>query len=130
MTAANSSLESDKPRLRAEIDRLPALVSYWDTRQRARFGNQAYTRWFGVDPSNMAGMHLRDVLGAQQYGLSLPFVEAALHGEEQRFERVGPKLDGADPGEALVQYFPDIVDGQVRGFYSLTSDIAGSKQNA
>ena len=40
-------------------------------------------------------MHIRDVIGEERYRLNLPFIEAALRGEEQVFERVIPDPDDA-----------------------------------
>jgi two-component system OmpR family sensor kinase len=113
-------------RLQALLDKLPAMVGYWDQRQRNRFGNQAYVDWFGVTPDWMLGRHIREILGERIYALNLPFIEGALRGEVQHFER-----EITDPSGVVrhsqAHYIPDVVDGQVRGFFVLVVDITPRK---
>jgi PAS domain S-box-containing protein len=115
--------------MRSVLDNMPAMIGYWDSHLRNRFGNHAYFTWFGIDPARMPGMHIRDVIGEERYRLNLPYIEAALRGEEQVFERAIPV-----PGEpsrlrqSLARYIPDIVDGVVQGFYVLVSDITPIKE--
>ncbi len=109
-------------------EKTPAMIGYWDRSLLNRFGNQAYAQWFGIDPARMPGMHIRDVIGEERYRLNRPYIEAALAGEEQSFERVIPAPGGKEPRVALAQYIPDIVDGEVQGFYALVSDITARKK--
>lgn len=56
---------AEKARLLREIfDRLPPLMGYWDRDLRNVLANRAYLDWFGIEPETMAGMHIRDVIGA------------------------------------------------------------------
>ena len=103
------------------------MIGYWDRKLRNRFGNLAYAQWFGIDPDAMVGMHLRDVIGEERYRVNLPYVEAALRGEEQRFERPAHTADGTLLWHGLVQYVPDVVAGQVQGVYIIVSDISAVK---
>jgi PAS domain S-box-containing protein len=113
--------------LRVVVDHLSAMVAYWDSEQRCRFANRAYEKWFGVDPRTMVGRTMRDFLGPL-YPLNLPYIEGALRGEPQEFERVIPNPSGGAPRHSLAQYVPDIVDGTVRGFCVLVTDITRLKQ--
>ncbi|MCW8139514.1 MAG: PAS domain-containing protein [Planctomycetota bacterium] len=49
--------------LRALVDRVPAMLAYWDAGQRCRFANRAYERWFGVSPEALVGRHMSELLG-------------------------------------------------------------------
>ena len=109
--------------LRTILDALPSLIGYWDRDLHNRVANRAYCEWFGVAPDRLHGHHMRDVVGDEMFERNLPLVEAVLRGEPQRFERTMPRRDGAGPRHALGHYFPDIVDGEVRGFYVLVHDI-------
>ena len=115
--------------LRAVVDNLPALVGYWDKDLRNRFANRAYAPWFGIDPASLPGMHIRDVLGDRLYQQNLPCIEAALRGQYQNFERDIP-VPGSEPGArfTLAQYVPDIVAGEVQGFFVMVSDISEVKR--
>lgn len=115
--------------LRAVLDHVPAMIGYWDRNLRNRFGNCAYKTWFGIEPEQMPGMHIRDVIGEERYRLNLPFIEAALRGEEQVFERVIPvPEDHTKLRYSFAHYIPDWVDGVVQGFYVLVSDITPIKE--
>jgi diguanylate cyclase (GGDEF)-like protein/PAS domain S-box-containing protein len=118
--------ESDRD-VRSILNNLPAMVGYWDKNLRNRFGNAAYIEWFGDSATSMTGKHIREVLGEERYQLNLPYIEAALRGERQEFERIIPTPDGKQMRYALAQYIPDIVDGVVLGFYALVSDISFAK---
>jgi diguanylate cyclase (GGDEF)-like protein/PAS domain S-box-containing protein len=115
-------------RLQAEDEQIPSMIGYWDRGLLNRFGNQAYAQWFGLDPATMAGMHIRDVIGEERYRFNLPYIEAALRGEEQQFERIIPVPGGKTPRIGLAQYVPDIFNGEVQGFYALVSDITAKKE--
>jgi PAS domain S-box-containing protein len=58
----------------------------------------------------------------------LPYIEGALRGEAQEFERVIPSPTGGPPRHSLANYIPDIVEGVVRGFFVLVTDISEVKR--
>ena len=112
------------------LNNIPSMIGYWDKHLHNRFGNNAYYEWFGIDPASMAGMHIRDVIGKDRFKLNLPYMEAALRGEKQEFERAIPTLDGKSMRDSLAQYIPDIVDGEVRGFFVIVTDVTSIKNTA
>ena len=114
--------------LRNVLDNMPAMIGYWDSNFRNRFGNKAYIEWFGIDPADMPGKHIRDVIGEERYVLNLPYMEAALRGELQVFERAIPTPDGSGVRHSQASYIPDVHDGTVRGFYVLVTDITKVKE--
>ncbi|MEI6544980.1 MAG: EAL domain-containing protein [Methylococcales bacterium] len=107
---------------------LPAMIAYWDKNQINCFANKAYEEWFGITPETMAGMHLCELLGERLYNLNLPYIQAALAGERQFFERL---LTDASGVARFVQahYIPDMADGQVNGFFVLITDITELKHS-
>ena len=113
--------------LQNTVDKIPAMLAYWDAEQRCRFANRAYERWFGVSPEELIGKHIRDLLGPI-YELNLPYIEGALRGEPQEFEREIPDPAGGPSRHSLANYIPDVVDGVVRGFYVLVTDISAIKR--
>lgn len=113
--------------LRGLVDNISAMVAYWDSSQRCRLANQAYRHWFGVSPETLLGTHIRDLLGPRLYELNLPYIEGALRGERQEFERDIPTPDGGTRS-SLASYIPDVVDGVVRGFFVLVTDVSPIKQ--
>jgi PAS domain S-box-containing protein len=108
--------------LRSILDHMPAMVGYWDNDLRNRFCNRAYLTWFGIDPAVIPGMHIRDVIGEELYHLNLPYIEGVLRGKEQQFQRLIPSPDGSRVRHSLAHYIPDIVAGEVLGFYALVTE--------
>jgi PAS domain S-box-containing protein len=121
------ALRAERDLLRAVVDNVTAMLAYWDADCRCRFANAAYRAWFGVSPETLIGRHIRELLGPL-YELNRPFIEAALRGEKQEFERFIPDPRGGPPRPSLAQYVPDICDGHVRGFFVLVSDISSLKK--
>ena len=108
-------------------DTVTAMLAYWDADQRCRFANRAYQRWFNRNPEDLIGRTLEDLLGPI-YPKNLPYIEGALRGEYQVFEREIPDPHGGPPRYSQAEYVPDIVDGVVRGFAVLVTDITGRRR--
>jgi PAS domain S-box-containing protein len=113
---------------RMALDNMAAIVAYWDADQRCRFVNRAVKRWLGVDPEALIGKHYSELLGPL-YVLNRPNIEAALRGEPQEFEREIPDSAGGPPKQVLAHYLPDVVDGAVRGFFVLATDVSTIKRS-
>ena len=120
---ASEGLDSDRPgdALARAADRISAMLAYWDADRRCRFANRAYERWFGVSPESLIGKHISELLGPL-YTLNLPYIEGALRGEPQEFEREIPNPTGGPSRHSLATYIPDVVDGIVRGFVVLVTE--------
>ena len=115
--------------LRALVDGLPAMLAYWDVGLKCRFANHAYERWFGVDPDRMIGRDMAEFLGPL-FALNRPYVEGALRGEPQCFEREIPDPAGGRPRHSEALYMPDVdpASGAIRGFCVLVTDISPRRQ--
>lgn len=112
----------DLRRLLVLIDRLPALIGYWDRDLRNVVANRSYIEYFGMTPDDIRGRHIREVLGEDVYALNLPFIEGALAGREQLFEWTLTDQQGRTR-YTQASYVPDIVDGAVSGFYVQVTDV-------
>lgn len=104
------------------LNQLPGLIGYWDRNQRNVFANEAYMDYWELTPQEVAGRHLRDVLGDTVYTLNLPHIDAALAGQEQSFHRTLIDSRGVTR-HTNVAYIPHIVGAQVRGFYVAVTDV-------
>ncbi|MGZ5215398.1 MAG: PAS domain-containing protein [Caldimonas sp.] len=107
-------------------DKIPSMLAYWGADQLCRYANRAYSVWFGVEPDQMPGRSIRDLLGDTLYALNEPYIMAALAGEAQTFERIVPGPDGVNR-HSLAHYIPDIVDGQVIGFVAHVTEVTRLK---
>ncbi|MGB4062381.1 MAG: MASE3 domain-containing protein [Azonexus sp.] len=122
-----SRLRQSEHDLRSILDNLPSMIGYWDASLHNRFANHAYATWFGINPEQIPGKHIRDVIGEERFHLNQPYIEAALRGEPQIFERDIPAPDGSIVRHSQAHYIPDAQDGEIRGFYVLVSDITPLK---
>lgn len=126
LSQAEHELAERNRDLQSILDNMPAMIGYWDRQLINRFGNYAYSFWFGMAPSSLPGRHIREVIGEERYRLNLPYMEKALAGEAQTFERE-ITLPSGEVRQSLANYIPDIVDGEVQGFYVLVADITTLK---
>ncbi len=127
MLSAPGPVRTEADLLRSVVDKVSAMLAYWDSAQRCRFANRAYERWFGVSPEALIGQHISELLGPI-YELNRPYIEGALRGEPQEFEREIPDPKGGPSRHSLANYIPDIIDGVVYGFYVLVTDISERKR--
>jgi PAS domain S-box-containing protein len=102
--------------MRRLVDHVPSMLAYWDRDLRCRFANRAYEQWFGVDPDRLIGTSIVDLLGPELFAANEIYSRGALRGEPQTFERIVPGPNGAKR-HSLATYVPDIVDGEVKGFF-------------
>jgi PAS domain S-box-containing protein len=92
-------------------------------RDRERWlANADYRRWFGKSPEEIHGRHIEELLGPVLYAKNRPFIERALAGERQEFDRSIPGPDGI-VRHSHASDVPDVRDGRVEGFVVLVADI-------
>ena len=104
------------------LNALPAMVGYWDSDLRNRMANDVHVDFFGKSPREIRGRHIRDLVGPDLFDETQNFIDGALAGEPQLFhpEIVTPSGEVRYMQVSLV---PDAVDGVVRGFFVLATDI-------
>jgi PAS domain S-box-containing protein len=119
----NDQLAFSEWRLQLIANSLPALIAHVDRDQRYDFANQAYKDWFGLEPQQVLGRPIRQVLGEELYRSVLPYIERALAGERVSFTT--ETITEGGPSRSLdAIYVPDRDDlGKVRGFYALVLDV-------
>jgi two-component system sensor kinase FixL len=116
-------LAFSEQRLQLIANSLPALIAHVDRDQRYNFANQAYKEWFGLEPQQLLGRTIREVVGDRLYCSVRPHVERALAGERVSFT-TDMVRDGERSRSLDAIYVPDSDDtGSVRGFYALVLDV-------
>jgi len=107
-------------------DHVAAMLAYWDKDMVCRYANAAYMDWFGKTPEEIVNkITLKELLG-QNYEKNLPYISGVLKGEKQFFERT-ITLPSGELRFTSANYYPDIVKGEVRGFFVYASDITPIK---
>lgn len=124
-----SSLLKDKAYLPAisVADHISAMLAYWDNNLVCRFANAAYSHWFGKSREDMVHkMTIKELLGPALYQKNEPYIVAALSGQPQTFERE-ITLPNGTVRHSIANYFPDVHDGVVKGFFAHVADITPVK---
>jgi PAS domain S-box-containing protein len=108
-------------------DHISAMLAYWDKDLVCRFANAAYIEWFGRTREEMVGkMTLPELLGPNLYEKNRKYISGALKGIRQTFERE-IKIPGGEIRHSIANYFPDIADGKVLGFFVHGADVTQMK---
>ena len=122
--ARTLELETARRRLRSVLDAVPSMIGYWDKHLINQVANHAYANWFGIDPTQLPGQHIAQLLGPDLYAANQARIAAALRGEAQTFERSIRVPGSQQQRHALTHYLPDWVKGEVQGFYAIVHDIS------
>jgi len=125
--SVSAQLQQAEHDLRTILNNLPSMIGYWDDQLHNRFANHAYLDWFGVAPDKLRGMHIRDLLGAALYAQNEPYLQRALEGHAQVFERTIVDTRGV-ARHSMASYVPDFEGGVVRGIFVQVTDISERKR--
>ena len=116
-------LNSVRRDLQTILDAMPSMIGYWDKNLINRFANHAYAALSNGGSGSIAGMHMRDVLGEALFETNRAQRAAVLRGESPTFDLVIPDPHSGKPRHSLAHYIPDLVGGEVQGFYVMVHDI-------
>lgn len=119
------ALQRSQETLQAIADNMPVLVSHIGPDLRYRFNNAVYKEIFGLDPRDLQGKRVSDVLPAHVYEKLLPFFQQALQG--QRAEADDISYGSNDSRIWKASYVPDIRNGKVEGFFVMSLDVTERK---
>jgi diguanylate cyclase (GGDEF)-like protein/PAS domain S-box-containing protein len=126
LARSGAQLQQSEQRLRLITDHMPGLIAYIGTDQRYQFVNAHFDELLGVDAGHLLGRTVAECLGAQNYALLQPHLEAALAGQRQHFERVNT-VNGKTL-TLLTDYVPDVnAQGTVEGLFAMAVDISELK---
>jgi PAS domain S-box-containing protein len=108
-------------------DHVDAMLAYWDKDLICRFANDAYKQWFGKGREEMVDKITMEELLGPLYVKNLPYINQALRGVPQKFERE-ITLPTGEKRNTIANYYPEIVDGVVLGFFVHVADITELKK--
>jgi len=104
---------------------IPSMIGYWNSDLICTFANNSYLKWYGKTPVEIIGMKMQDLI-ADVFDLNKPFIEEALKGRQQEFERIMFTANN-EITHVIARYIPDVIDGEVKGFISLFTDVTTLK---
>ncbi|MEH1963460.1 MAG: PAS domain-containing protein, partial [Nostoc sp.] len=115
--------------LRLITDALPALISYVDTNRRYQFVNRTYEVWFNLSRDEILGKYVHELLGETVYQRVEPFINQVFEGQTVTLEAEIPFSLGKRCISGTL--IPDCdCNAQVKGFYSLITDISEQRNAA
>ncbi|MEE4608252.1 MAG: PAS domain-containing protein [Desulfobacteraceae bacterium] len=119
---AEKALRESRGVLDAVINGVSVLMVYVDPDWRFRFVNRAYANWYGVQPDELAGKRLAEVLSPALYQAVSGHIEKALTGQRVSFATQSTAHDGAR-GYFDVTYDPHFEGDRVIGVFASIFDI-------
>jgi diguanylate cyclase (GGDEF)-like protein/PAS domain S-box-containing protein len=100
----------------------PALITYLDLDQRLRYANETHRSWLGLDPRQIIGQRLIDLVGKRNHALASGALEHAYAGHLASYE--GELYSGDQRRYARGNFQPDFDDaGRVCGVFTTLIDI-------
>jgi PAS domain S-box-containing protein len=125
--AADAAHERER-QLYLLTDHAPVLIAHCDLDRRYKFVNKPYAARFGLNPSEVVGRHVRDILGAPAYAAIERYVDTALAGERVHFEVELPYA-GQGPMVMRCAYDPEFdAGGRVVGFVAAIVNATEARQ--
>ncbi|WP_375473765.1 AAA family ATPase [uncultured Nostoc sp.] len=123
---SEAELRYREQELRLIADALPVLISYVDANRCYQFINRTYEVWFNRSRNEILGNPVRQLLGEAVYQRLEPYINQVFEGQTVPLEAEIPfPLGKRCISATLIPDFDD--NAQVRGFYSLITDISDRK---
>lgn len=135
---AEKAAATSKARLQLIDEKFPAMLAYIDAGQHCCYHNPRFRQWLGLNPDQVDGQLLREVLGDKFYGEIEGFLVDVMAGKTV-YRKHAQKLADGSICHLSGQYIPDFDSaGKVTGFYLLYAFMAeksvplekGVEQNA
>ena len=124
---AEAALARDRAGLRLIADTAPAYIVRCDAERRYTFANRAYAERFGVEPEQVVGKFIWEVVGEEAYAEFRGYVDQVLAGRRVEFELEVPYQR---IGRQFIHcaYAPEIgAGGEVAGLVAVITDISERK---
>ncbi|MET0208212.1 MAG: diguanylate cyclase [Burkholderiaceae bacterium] len=118
--------ERAERRLRGIADNVPAMISHFDRSGRLRFANAEVGRIFRTDIGALIGKTFEEMRGRADSEPFAPYIERVLGGQPVEFD-APLEIDG-ETRHFHQRFVPDMVNGEVAGFYAVSLDITDRKR--
>jgi len=123
---AVEALRRSEEQLRLITENVPALISYIDRDERYRFVSRSFCDSYGRASEEILGRRVQEVMVPVSYARVREDIRRSLAGEIRSMEAVIDYPSGI-ARDVQVNFIPHVVDGAVRGFFSIAMDISGIK---
>jgi PAS domain S-box-containing protein len=124
---SEAALRHQEQELRLIADALPVLISYVDANRCYQFINLTYEIWFNRSRDEILGKPVHGLLGETVYPIFEPSINQVFEGQTVALEaEIHSSLGKRCISATLIPDFDH--NAQVRGFYSLITDISDRKR--
>nr|WP_228012140.1 PAS domain S-box protein [Flavobacterium hungaricum] len=108
-------------------DTVPAMIFYLDQQQRYVSYNTVFKEWFAVEGDQAVGKTVKEFLGEAAYSKTLPHLQIAYGGEQEKYEMFAPSRMGVKRWLSIVYTPHKNQNGKVIGLIVHATDITQSK---
>jgi PAS domain S-box-containing protein len=120
-------IRADETQLRLLAENMPAMIIHV-RQQRCLYANAQYAAFVGKTQKDIAGLHIRELIGESAYADISPYLERAEAGERVVYRRIAQRPDGKELA-IEVSLVPERDEGgKVIGFIGLVQDITEQLQ--
>ena len=117
-------LETLERQLRFVTDAAPVLIAHCDRSHRFKFVNKPYAARFGLQPSDLIGRSIPDVLGVDAFRTIQPYLNEALEGRRVDVEIAVP-YETLGPQHMRFAYEPELDEqGNVIGYVAAVINVS------
>jgi two-component system, cell cycle sensor histidine kinase and response regulator CckA len=125
---AEAALARDRAGLQLIADTAPAYIVRCDAERRFTFANRAYAERFGLEPEQVVGKLIWEVVGDDAYTELRPHIDRVLAGSRVEFELDVP-YERIGRQYIHCAYAPELgADGEVTGLVAVITDISDRKR--
>ena len=116
-------LQKSRDQLQTITDNLPTMISYIGRDERYYFANKNYKKWFNLEPGDIIGKTVKEIIGEKAYNLIKQDVDQGFAGTHLSFERFMPYKFG-EHRYVQSHVIPDFNhEGEVVGLFIMVMDI-------
>ena len=124
---AEDALRAREAELEVITDTTPLMLTHCSKDLRYVYVNRAYANMLGVQPQDLIGRPIIEVIGTDAYEAIRPYVEKVLQGQPAEYSQE-VQFQSAGLRHLVATYRPDVdSDGAVVGWVASISDISDRK---
>jgi len=125
---AEEALREREHRMRLVTENVPAMITYFDAELICRFANTAFCELYRLNPQDVIGKELREIVGANTYRVIRPGIDLIKEGRLGMSHRQEPTATGGIR-QIEIHRVPDMSpEGAFRGYYAMLLDITERRQ--
>ncbi|HTA95318.1 MAG TPA: PAS domain S-box protein, partial [Verrucomicrobiae bacterium] len=125
---SHSALSKSEEQLRIVADHASVYLCQFDRECRFKFANRAYAERYHLEPLQLIGKHLPEVLGTAAYELIRPYIDEAFTGKKVEFEMEVPYATLGLRWVHVVFVPERNLEGEIVGVVAVINDVTERKR--